>query len=92
MENSLQPWVSWSFLQNNNHQAVKKMELGLQSIFHRLNKYIYKLIYIYLLICHIIALSKILSTLQIILHLVCHKSTEIVTTIHCCNIFVCMYL
>ena len=26
MENSLQPWVSWSFLQNNNHQAVKKME------------------------------------------------------------------
>ena len=26
MENSLQPWVSRSFLQNNNHQAVKKME------------------------------------------------------------------
>ena len=26
MENTLQPWVSWSFLQNNNHQAVKKME------------------------------------------------------------------
>ena len=20
------PWVSWSFLQNNNHQAVKKMK------------------------------------------------------------------
>ena len=19
------PWVSWSFLQNNNHQAIKKM-------------------------------------------------------------------
>ena len=26
MENSLRPWVSRSFLQNNNHQAVKKME------------------------------------------------------------------
>ena len=28
MENSLQPWVSLTFLQNNNHQAVKK------TIFH----------------------------------------------------------
>ena len=26
MENILQPCVPWSFLQNNNHQAVKKME------------------------------------------------------------------
>ena len=26
MEYRLRPWVSWSFLQNNNHQAVKKME------------------------------------------------------------------
>ena len=26
MENNLQPWVSWSFLQNNNYQAVKKIE------------------------------------------------------------------
>ena len=26
MEYCLQPWVSSSFLQNNNHQAVKKME------------------------------------------------------------------
>ena len=26
MEIILQPWVSWCFLQNNNHQAVKKME------------------------------------------------------------------
>ena len=26
MENSLQLWVSWKFLKNNNHQAVKKME------------------------------------------------------------------
>ena len=26
MEYCLQPWVSWNFLQNNNHQAVKKME------------------------------------------------------------------
>ena len=26
MENILQPWVSWSFLQMNNHQTVKKME------------------------------------------------------------------
>ena len=26
MENILRPWVSWSFLQNNYHQAVKKME------------------------------------------------------------------
>ena len=25
MENILQPWVSLSFLQDNNHQAVKKM-------------------------------------------------------------------
>ena len=30
MEFELRPWVSWSFLQNNNHQAVKK-------IFHFLN-------------------------------------------------------
>ena len=26
MEYRLRPWVSWSCLQNNNHQAVKKME------------------------------------------------------------------
>ena len=26
MENRLRPWVSWNVLQNNNHQAVKKME------------------------------------------------------------------
>ena len=26
MEYCLKPWVSWSFLQNNYHQAVKKME------------------------------------------------------------------
>ena len=26
MENSLRPWVSWSFLQSNYQQAVKKME------------------------------------------------------------------
>ena len=31
MEYRLRPRVSWSFLQNNNHQAVKKME------FHFLN-------------------------------------------------------
>ena len=35
-------------------------------------KYIYKLIHIYLLL----ALSQILSTLQIIPHLVCHKPTK----------------
>ena len=26
MEYKLRPWVSWSFLQNNNRQVVKKME------------------------------------------------------------------
>ena len=26
IENILQPWVSWSFFQNNNHQAFKKIE------------------------------------------------------------------
>ena len=26
MEYRLRPWVSWSFLQNNYHQAIKKME------------------------------------------------------------------
>ena len=26
MEYRLRPWVLWRFLQNNNHQAVKKME------------------------------------------------------------------
>ena len=35
MENILQPWVSWSFLQNNNHQAVKMewTENSIHSIF-----------------------------------------------------------
>ena len=27
MEFRLRPWVSWSFLQNNNHLAVKKMKI-----------------------------------------------------------------
>ena len=26
IENILQPWVSWNLGQNNNYQAVKKME------------------------------------------------------------------
>ena len=26
MEYSVQPWVSWSFLQSNKDQAVKKIE------------------------------------------------------------------
>ena len=36
------PWVSWSFLQNNNHQAVNKMKM-------KMNIYIY--IYIYTCVC-----------------------------------------
>ena len=60
MENSLRPWVSWSFLQKNNHQAVKKMERWMivvlqktprnprsQTIFHGLNIYMSN-IYIYI--------------------------------------------
>ena len=26
MENCLRPWILWSFLQNNNHLAVKKTD------------------------------------------------------------------
>ena len=46
-------------------------------------------IYIYTYYYYLIALSQILSTLQIIQHLVCHNKTptsEIVTAIHCGDI------
>ena len=50
---------------------------------------------IYLLSYYIIALTQILSTLQIILHLVSQASnppTEIVITISCCNIYIYIYI
>ena len=60
MENILQPWVSWRFLQNKNHQAVK-MIVVLQKNFMKPRVaeyfswiiYIYIYIYIYLLLLHI---------------------------------------
>ena len=49
-EYCLQPWVSWSFLQNNCLMIIVLQKTpwtpGLQTIFHELNIYIY-LIYIY---------------------------------------------
>ena len=42
MEFKLRSWVSWSFLQNKNHQAVKKINAR---------------IYIYIYVVHIISIS-----------------------------------
>ena len=53
MENILQPWVSWSFLQNNNHQVVKKPKVA---EYFSWIKYIY-IQYIFIYYYFIIALS-----------------------------------
>ena len=47
MEYRLRPCVSWSFLPNNNHQAVKKME----SLVTTNTLIIHIYIYIYLFVC-----------------------------------------
>ena len=55
-------------------------------------KPIWKLIYIYLLVYYIIALSQILSILQIILHLVCHKPTKWDSENHILFLYIYMYI
>ena len=49
MEYRLRPWISWGFLQNNNDQAIKKMEWKV-AVYIPWIKYIY-LIYIYICVC-----------------------------------------
>ena len=54
--------------------------------------YIWRLIYIYLLLYYTIALSQILSTHQIILHLVCHKPTKWDSDNHTLLIYIYIYI
>ena len=65
--------------------------LRLQTNFHAI-KYI-NLIYIYIYYYYIIALFQILSTLQIISHLVCHNPTKWISdNQYCYNIYIYIYI
>ena len=48
----LQHWVSWSFLQYNNHQAVKKMECIENGKYEKLQTKHHKdFVYVWLYVC-----------------------------------------
>ena len=51
MEYRLRPWVSWSFLQNNNHQAVKKMEWIENWKYEKIQTYVVVSVWVYVAVC-----------------------------------------